>query len=439
MSQPFDPNDFLFDDDFNIEDFTSQVDFGDGPAAPSAPEPSGDTGEYTPVGRDEPMPERRQRKHTRKKLPLGMRILKGLIIFLIYFLILVVAAYFLASSGWKWANDLLALNKEEAAYTVTLDETMFTEKETTDDEGNVETYYQADMGAVAEELKENGLIKYKWLFSLFAKFTGKDTGMVPGTYDLDTTMDYSALLRNMSPSTGARATVKVMIPEGYTVKETIALLAEQGVASEEALADAAANYDFDYAFLDDSTLGQSNRLEGYLYPDTYEFYQNGDAATALARMLANFELKITEEMESRMEELGYTLKEVITIASIIEKETDGGDQTGISAVIYNRLENTGAGTQGYLQMDSCIQYILPERKEVLTSEDTAIDSPYNTYLYKGLPAGPICNPGLKAIRAALYPADSDAFYFIAGDDGQTHFFESYDEFINYKNSMTSGG
>lgn len=439
MSQPYEPNDFGYDNDFNIEDYTRQVDFGDGAAAPIGREPSGDTGEYTPVGREKPMLQQRQRKHTRKKLPLGMRILKGLLIFLVYLLVIVLAGYFLAKSGWKWANDLLALNKSEAAYTITLDETMFTEVETTDDEGNVETYYRADMDAVANELKANGLIEYKWLFNLFAKFTGKDTEMAPGTYDLNTNMDYSALLRNMSPSSGALATVKVMIPEGYTVKEIIALLAEQGVASEEALTDAAANYDFSYAFLDKSTLGQANRLEGYLYPDTYEFYENGDAATALAKMMANFELKMTNEMTSRMNELGYSLHEVMTIASIIEKETDGSDQTGISAVIYNRLENPGAGTQGYLQMDSCIQYILPERKTSLTSEDLAIDNPYNTYLYKGLPAGPICSPGMKAIRAALYPADSDAFYFIAGDDGQTHFFERYDDFINYKNSMSSGG
>lgn len=431
----FDPNDFVYDDDFNIEEFTSQVDFGGGTSAPTAPDGKGDTGEYTPVGREKEMPQRRQRKHTRKKLPLGLRILRGLLIFMVYVLVIVVAGYFLANAGWGWANDLLALNKDEASYTIVLEEELFTEVERTGEEGNTETALVADMDAVSGILKENGLIEYEWLFSLFAKFTGKDDNLKPGSYELNTNMDYSALLRNMSPSTGARETVKVMIPEGYTVAETIKLLAEQGVASVEELTEAAANYDFSNEFLDKSTLGQENRLEGYLYPDTYEFYKNGDAATALAKMLANFELKLTQEMERRMEELGYTLKEVITIASIIEKETDGSDQTGISAVIYNRLENPGAGTQGYLQMDSCIQYILPERKEALTNEDIAIDSPYNTYLYKGLPVGPICNPGLKSIRAALYPADSDAFYFIAGNDGTTHFFKNYNDFINFKNSL----
>ena len=433
MSQPFDPKDIGYDDGFNIEDYTSQVDFG-GETPPKGP--AEDTGEYTPVGREEPMAEPRVRKHKRKKLPLGIRILRGLIIFLVYLLVLVLGAYFLANSGWKWANDLLALNKEELACSIVLEEDMFSKEVVSEDErGNIEYDYTADMDAVAAVLEENGLIEYKWLFKLFAAFTHKDEKIAPGTYDVSTTMDYSALLRSLTPSTGTRKTVKVMIPEGYTVAEIIALLAEQGVASVEDLTEAAANYDYSYEFLDKSTLGDPRRLEGYLYPDTYEFYQNGDAATALSRMLANFQQKITDEMRTRLDELGYSLHEVLTIASIIEKETDGKDQTGISAVIYNRLENPTAGTVGYLQMDSCIQYILPERKETLTSDDLAIDSPYNTYLYKGLPVGPICNPGLKAIRAALYPADSDAFFFIAGPDGETKFFKSYDDFLNYKNSL----
>lgn len=443
MSRPYHPDDYSMDD-FNIEDYTSQVDFGDGTGAPSeeyCEDSAGDTGEYTPVRRDEAMPDRR-RSRRKTRLPLGLRVLKNVLIVLIYLLVITFVGYLLATFGWRWANDLLALDKEEIVTEVTLEEDMFTREETTDDEGNPKTIYYADLDQVSGVLQENGLIEYKWLFSLFASFTHKDTRMAPGTYELNTDMDYSALLRNMGATSAARTTVKVMIPEGYTVQEIIRLMAENGVASEADLADAAANYNYDYAFLDAATLGQANRLEGYLFPDTYEFYKDSDAATALGRMLANFQSKldnpelIDQTLLAQAEANGYSIADLIKIASIVEKETDGVDQNSISSVIYNRLSNTSGGTNGYLQMDSTIQYILDERKETLTAEDLAIDSPYNTYLYTGLPAGPICCPGLTAIQAALNPDDTDYYYFVLGDDGSTHFFSDYNEFLNFKNAQT---
>lgn len=441
MSRPYDPNDDYGMDDFNIEDFTSRVNFdGDDPLEePPQDEPSGDTGEYTPVGREEPMHP--VRKHHRKKQATSVRALRGVLIALIYLLVITFVAYLLATFGWRWANDLLALNKQDITATITLDDDMFTEKETTDSEGNPKTVYQADMGQVSQELKDNGLIEYKWLFNLFATFTHKNTSMVPGTYELTTSMDYSALLRNMGARSSARTTVQIMVPEGYTVDKIIALLAEQGVASQDDLTEAATNYDFDYDFLDDSTLGQANRLEGFLFPDTYEFYQNTDAESVFNKMLSNFQTRVYDNEQvdqtllAQAQENGYSMKDILTIASIIEKETDGKDQTSISSVIYNRL-NAGGGTNGYLQMDSTIYYITGDFSTALTAEDLAIDSPYNTYLYPGLPAGPICCPGITAINAALDPEDTDYYYFYLGDDGTTHFFNDYDEFVAFKNAQT---
>ena len=126
---------------------------------------------------------------------------------------------------------------------------------------------------------------------------------------------------------------------------------------------------------------------------------------------------------------------MLTIASIIEKETDGKDQNGISSVIYNRLKKNG-GTNGKLQMDSTIYYALGDTSRELTAEDLTIDSPYNTYANTGLPQGPICCPGLTAILAALLPSDSDDYYFVLGDDGTTHFFSDYDSFVAFKNAQT---
>lgn len=443
MSQPYDPFDDFGMDDFNIEDFTSQVNFDDDEdqASPEGTqgEPAGDTGEYTPVGREEPMHP--VRKHHRKKQPTGMRVLRGVLIALIYVLVITFVGYLLATFGWRWANDLLALNKQEITVTITLEDDMFTPQETTDDEGNTKTVYKADMDQVTQVLKDNGLIEYKWLFNLFASFTHKNTSMVPGTYELNTTMDYSALLRNMGSRSAARTTVQIMIPEGYTVEQIIQRLAENGVATESELEDAAANYDFDYDFLDDSTLGEANRLEGYLFPDTYEFYQNTDAESVLNKMLSNFRDRIYDNEQvdqtllSQAQADGYSLKDILTIASIIEKETDGKDQTSIASVIYNRL-NEGGGTNGYLQMDSTIYYITGDYSKALTSDDLAIDSPYNTYVNPGLPAGPICCPGMTAINAALNPEDTDYYYFYLGDDGTTHFFADYDEFVAFKDAQT---
>ena len=443
MSQPYDPFDDFGMDDFNIEDFTSQVNFDDDEdqASPEGTqgEPAGDTGEYTPVGREEPMHP--VRKHHRKKQPTGMRVLRGVLIALIYVLVITFVGYLLATFGWRWANDLLALNKQEITVTITLEDDMFTPQETTDDEGNTKTVYKADMDQVSQVLKDNGLIEYKWLFNLFASFTHKNTSMVPGTYELNTTMDYSALLRNMGSRSAARTTVQIMIPEGYTVEQIIQRLAENGVATESELEDAAANYDFDYDFLDDSTLGEANRLEGYLFPDTYEFYQNTDAESVLNKMLSNFRdgiydnEQVDQTLLSQAQADGYSLKDILTIASMIEKETDGKDQTSIASVIYNRL-NEGGGTNGYLQMDSTIYYITGDYSKALTSDDLAIDSPYNTYVNPGLPAGPICCPGMTAINAALNPEDTDYYYFYLGDDGTTHFFADYDEFVAFKDAQT---
>lgn len=443
MSLPYDPNDGYGMDDFNIEDYTRRVNFDGEDQAPypeeGEPAPYGDTGEYTPVGREERVHP--TRKHRRKRQPTSIRVLRRVLILLIYLLVVTFAAYLLATFGWRWANDLLALNKEEITASVALEDDMFTEETVTDEDGETSTVYHADLAQVADALKENGLIEYKWLFQLFAAFTGKADNLAPGTYELNTDMDYSALLRNMGATSSARATVEVMIPEGYTLDRIFALLEENGVATASELTDAAANYDFDYSFLDDSTLGQSERLEGYLFPDTYEFYVNSDPETVLSRMLSNFENRVfdpeqvDQELIAQAEADGYSLRDILTIASIIERETDGVDQTSIASVIYNRL-NQGGGTNGYLQMDSTIYYIIGDYSRALTAEDLAIDSPYNTYLYQGLPAGPICCPGLTAIRAALDPDETNYYYFYLGDDGTTHFFSNYDDFLAFRDSQT---
>ena len=242
-------------------------------------------------------------------------------------------------------------------------------------------------------------------------------------------MDYRALLSGMSANSATRATVTVTIPEGYTVDQIFTLLEEKGVASVEDLQDMAANHDYAFSFLQDLELGDYHRLEGYLYPDTYEFTTPQNPLYVINKMLVRFDEQFTDAMRQEVADSGRTIHEIITIASMIEKETDGNDRADIASVIYNRLNNPSGGTQGYLQIDATLAYI--NGGKVPTEADKSIDSPYNTYLYKGLPAGPISNPGLESIKAAMNPNSTSYYYYALGDDGVHHFFKTLREQQNF--------
>ena len=354
-----------------------------------------------------PKPRRRRRARS-----VGVTFLVAVL----YFVCVLSIAFLLATFGWRWAGDLLALNKDPLTASVTI---------------------QAGEGVdeVAEKLHDAGLIDYPFLFQVFAGFTNKADKISSGTYELNTNMDYSALLANISASSKARETVTVTIPEGYTVQEIFQLLESQGACTVEELEYSAMHDEFDYSFFEGLERDDPYWMEGYLFPDTYQFYKDGDAKVALSKIIYNYSVKFDSEMKTRAERLGYTQQEIMVIASIIEKETDGQDQRDIASVIYNRLKPDNTETLGKLQMDSTIQYVLDERKEKLTESDLAIDSPYNTYRNEGLPIGPICNPGMEAIEAALYPNSTTYYYFILGNDGITHFFSDYSEFNDYRNGL----
>ena len=331
----------------------------------------------------------------------------------------------------------LALNKGEHSATVVLEETGFTYHQEENADGILQNVPTADMGYVADVLEENGLIEYKLLFRLFAAVTGGADKVQPGTYQLDTDMDYRALISGMSSSSSNRVEVDVTIPEGYTVEQIFQLLDENGVASAEDLREMAANYDYGFSFLQDIPLGDASRLEGFLFPDTYTFYVNHDPKYVINRLLQNFDAKYTQDMRDWVAESDYTLQEILTIASLIERETDGTDQGQIASVIYNRLNSPGGETAGYLQIDATLVYI--NGGNVPTDADRSIDSPYNTYLYKGLPPGPIANPGMASIRAAMDPDDTSYFFYALGDDGKHHFFRTYSQLESFLASQEMYG
>lgn len=327
---------------------------------------------------------------------------------LLYLVFVVVASFVVAGVGWLLANDLCALNKEykEATIEVTQDD---------------------DMGSVTKKLKEAGLIEYKWFFRLFCAVADAEEKIGEGTYTLNTNMDYRALITGMVSKSGGNMTadtVRVTIPEGYSVQQIIDLLAEKGVSDKEDLEEAAKNHVYeDYDFVDNENLGDISRLEGYLFPNTYDFYVGEKASSALNRLLKEFNRQMDTEMMELVENSGRSLDEILIIASLIEKETDGTDRQTIASVIYNRLENPSKETAGLLQIDAALVYATGHNE--LTEEDLNLDSPYNLYKNKGLPPTPICNPGIESIKAALMPAQTDYYYYVLGNDGKHIFSETY--------------
>lgn len=364
--------------------------------------------EARPAPRGGQEPPRRSRKKKRRSAG------RTAALVLLYVTAVIGLSVLLACVGWIAAGDVLALNKEykEITFTIAPEE---------------------DFEDVANRLKDEGIIEYKALFNLFASVTHKKEALAPGTYTLNTDMDYRALLAGMQANSANRSQVKIVIPEGYNTDQIFALLAEKGVATVEELREAAASHDYSFSFLQDIPLGDYHRLEGYLMPATYEFYTPHDPVYAINKLLVYFDSQVGDSIREQVEQSDYSLREVLTIASLIEREATSEDRTDISAVIHNRLKNPDAGTQGFLQVDATLFYINGGKEP--TSEDRNIDSPYNTYLYKGLPPGPIANPGMESIVAALNPSDSRDYYYALGDDNIHHFFRTYDQLQRFISSQ----
>ena len=291
--------------------------------------------------------------------------------------------------------------------------------------------------AQVEAQKDAGLINYKWLFRLYSGFSHADLKVDPGTYALATNLDYRALVTKMRAGADSQLQTLVMFPEGFNMDQIFARLEENGVCAAEDLYRAAADTEFSYAFLEGVETGDPNRLEGFLFPDTYYFYQGMQASSAINKFLSNMHYHITEEMWQKTSALNLTFRQVITVASMIEKEAANDDERAlIASVIYNRLKANMP-----LQVDSTVVYARRATGESRVSPEIiqATDSPYNTYLYAGLPPGPICSPGMKSIQAALNPADSKYMYFALEVETRTvRFFVNYNDFTAFTATQDYG-
>ncbi len=378
---------------------------------------------YYGVSRDReedpgPRPKKPRRKGKKRIVPLFVKVL-------LYIVLAGVGAVGLGYGIWECAQDVLALGRSDEPLNVVVEEGQSVED-------------------IALMLQEKGVIKYPWLFQQYCKFTDSEDTMDPGNYVLYYNYDYHALVSGMVKRSPNRVTVRVTIPEGYTSANIFALMESKGVCTVEELEECAANYEFDYWFLEDIEYGSPNRLEGFLFPDTYDFYEKDDPDRVLAKLLSNFRKKFTDKAEEQLELLNeelakrwasagygedyiaehrFGISELMTVASMIEKETAGVSESGkIASVIYNRL--CKPADYPYLNIDATVVYALGGVDHALTYDDLEVDSPYNTYKYKGLPPGPIANPGLSAIKAALDPDSTYYYFYVLNPNTNRHEFTS---------------
>ena len=286
----------------------------------------------------------------------------------------------------------------------------------------------ATVEEIADLLGDAGVVKYPDLLVLYAKLKkiDKTYEFIAGDYTVNGMMNYDELFYAFVKHKSYEV-VRITIPEGYTVDEIINLFTENGIGTREGFIDAINNYDFDFDFvraLDEADLtGRTYRLEGYLYPDTYEFYKSSSEVTVIYKLLNRFDVIFSDDFYEKAESLGYTVDEIMTLASMIEKEARySNDYEIISSVFHNRLNSPNFPC---LESDATIMYAIQvrdgERKSSLTGEDLKYDTPYNSYLYEGLPPGPIANPGYEAITCALWPASTKYYYFVSDNYGNTYF------------------
>ncbi len=331
-------------------------------------------------------------------------VLKAIIYIVVVLIVSVILSYFVVTV----ANDVFAFQKADMQADIVL-----------------ENYRTID--DIADILAENDIITYPSVFKLYAALKDDDGKFLAGRYSVNTSMNYDTLLALFKKQKNIREIVTLTIPEGFTTDEIIDLFLSEGMGTRDGFEKAIKEADYsEFEFikrLDSSKIkeGRKYRLDGYLFPDTYEFYKDWSEERILWTLLDNFNNKFPEDYYKKIDTLDLNVDEYITLASIIQCEAKYNyDMEIVSRVFHNRLNNPKKFPK--LESDATIQYALDSHKTTVTPEDLKLDSPYNTYLYDGLPPGAICNPGADAIYAALQPSVDpevkDYYYFVSRANGE---------------------
>ncbi len=278
-----------------------------------------------------------------------------------------------------------------------------------------------DLDDVLKILNERDIVSQTTAFKLYSKFKKWDDSFAAGQYTLTSNMSYDEIISLLKNGIEVDNTVTVTIPEGLSVYEVAQLLEEKGVCNAQKFLEILETTDFSYEFVEMIPQDELRfrRFEGYIFPDTYEFYIGENPTSVAKKFLRNFNTRVTSAYYDRFKELDLSLDEVITLASIIQKEAGELEQMyRVSSVFHNRLQSS---TFPNLQSDTTINYINNFIKPHLSSDNQAMYDAYNTNVCEGLPIGPISNPGLDAIKAALYPANTSYYYFVSDKTGEYYY------------------
>jgi UPF0755 protein len=271
-------------------------------------------------------------------------------------------------------------------------------------------------------LEEQGLIRSADLFAYYAMYQGIGSRLQAGTYQFQTGATVDEILQTMAEGKTVVDTVRFTVPEGWNVEQIADHLAQKGLADKAAFlreVNQGSFPEFPFVAAIPKTEGRKYRLEGYLFPETYEVKKGASAHEIIAKMLAQFQKEWQPEWTETLKQRGMTMDEAVRLASIVEREVVVDKERPIVAgVYYNRLR------EGWLlQADATVQFVLGKQRDRLTYNDLKVNSPYNTYMHPGLPPGPIANPGRASLAAAVHPAQHDYFFYVTKKDGSSeHYF-----------------
>lgn len=341
---------------------------------------------------------------------------------------------------WFWIISVLIVGAMLSVFIITGMNDLLAINRTDSSKVKIEIPENPTLDDVAETLAKNKIIEQPSYFKMFATITKSADDFTQGTYEISKNMDYEAIINYLLSSNNRTDTVKVMITEGQNVIEVANTLKEKGaISSTDKFLELCAsdNFDDDFSFLKEIKNGSDRyyKLEGYLYPDTYEFYKNEDAESAIYKFLNNYETKINEKRDVngydklmtvnkliKESNSKYSLDQIMTIASIIQAEAaDVDDMYNVSSIIHNRLTADADMGVSNLGLDSTKFYPYRSAVDVPDGKGKNYTSKYDTYSKSGLPAGPICNPGMDAILAAINPNDTNYYYFCHDKDGNAYY------------------
>jgi len=271
---------------------------------------------------------------------------------------------------------------------------------------------------IGARLHEKGLIFSPLFFRAAAVASGNSTTLKEGYYQIKSRLSMHELLQKLQ--TGQVMAIKVVIPEGYTIPEIAKKMEQSGLMKSEDFLVAARKYPVPYLYMK-NPVPVNYHEEGFLFPDTYYFPLEVTPNEVISVMLKSFDEKLTPAMREKISEKGWTIYQFVTLAALVEKEAKYDEDRPIIAAVFEKRLKIGMP----LQTDASLQYILAKPKPELTIADTRLPSTYNTYLYVGLPPGPIANPGMASMKAVLEAKDTDYLYFVADSTGHYHYSKTY--------------